>query len=194
MVPVAGLPEEKERLYRGAVRRGGPAPGSGGKSPSVGGARPAKEKEADRVAHDGARAGRHEGVPPVALEEHARTNDELAAANEELVSSNEELQSLNEELETAKEELQSTNEELTTVNDELHSRNQELNQVNSDLVNVLNTVDIPVLILDVERRIRRFTPKARSIMNVLPSDVGRPIEDIKLNISVPDLDAAESLR
>ena len=92
------------------------------------------------------------------VEEHARTNDDLAATNEEFVSSNEELQSMNEELETAKEELQSTNEELTTVNDELHSRNQEVSQSNADLVNLLNTVDIPVVMLDAERRIKRFTP------------------------------------
>ena len=122
------------------------------------------------------------------IDEHGRTNDDLGSANEELVSGNEELQSMNEELETAKEELQSTNEELTTVNDELQSRNQEVTQINSDLVNLLTTVDIPILILDIERRIRRFTPKARSILNVLPSDVGRPFEDIKTNIDVADLD------
>ena len=121
------------------------------------------------------------------VDDHGRTNDELNAANEELVSSNEELQSINEELETAKEELQSTNEELTTVNDELHSRNQEVSVINSDLVNLLNTVDIPILILDIAQRIRRFTPKARSILNVVPSDVGRPLDDIKLNVDVPDL-------
>ncbi|HVZ85403.1 MAG TPA: chemotaxis protein CheB [Polyangia bacterium] len=122
------------------------------------------------------------------IEEHGRTNDDLGSANEELVSGNEELQSMNEELETAKEELQSTNEELTTVNDELHSRNQEVTQANSDLLNLLVTVDIPIIILDIERRIRRFTPKARSILNVLPSDAGRPIDDIKPNIAVADLD------
>jgi two-component system, chemotaxis family, CheB/CheR fusion protein len=122
------------------------------------------------------------------IEEHARTNDDLGSANEELVSSNEELQSMNEELETAKEELQSANEELITVNDELHSRNQELHQVNADLVNLLDTVDLPVVILDVNRRIRRFTPKARSLMNLLPSDLGRPIDDIKSNVDVTDLD------
>ncbi|MGZ4779571.1 MAG: CheR family methyltransferase, partial [Thermoanaerobaculia bacterium] len=121
------------------------------------------------------------------VDDHGRTNDELNAANEELVSSNEELQSINEELETAKEELQSTNEELTTVNDELHSRSQEVGVINSDLVNLLNTVDIPILILDIAQRIRRFTPKARSILNVVPSDVGRPLDDIKVNIDVPDL-------
>jgi chemotaxis methyl-accepting protein methylase/signal transduction histidine kinase/chemotaxis response regulator CheB len=122
------------------------------------------------------------------IEEHGRTNDDLGSANEELVSGNEELQSMNEELETAKEELQSTNEELTTVNDELHSRNQEVTQANSDLLNLLVTVDVPIIILDIDRRIRRFTPKARSILNVLPSDTGRPIDDIKPNIAVADLD------
>ncbi len=122
------------------------------------------------------------------IADHGRTNEDLGTANEELVSGNEELQSMNEELETAKEELQSINEELTTVNDELQNRNHEVTQINSDLVNLLTTVDIPILILDSQRRIRRFTPKARRILNVLPSDVGRPFEDIKTNIDVSDLD------
>jgi two-component system, chemotaxis family, CheB/CheR fusion protein len=121
------------------------------------------------------------------IDEHGQKDDELNAANEELVSSNEELQSINEELETAKEELQSTNEELITVNEELHSRNQETSVINSDLLNLLSTVDVPILILDMEQRIRRFTPKARSILNVLPSDVGRPLDDIKVNVDVPNL-------
>jgi two-component system CheB/CheR fusion protein len=122
------------------------------------------------------------------IEEHGRANDDLGSANEELVSGNEELQSMNEELETAKEELQSTNEELTTVNDELQSRNQEVTQVNGDLLNLLATVDIPIVILDRERRIRRFTPKARSILNVVQTDVGRALDDIRPNVEVPDLD------
>ena len=122
------------------------------------------------------------------VEEHARTNDELAATNEEFVSSNEELQSMNEELETAKEELQSTNEELTTVNDELHSRNQDVSQANADLMNLINTVDIPVVMLDAERRIKRFTPTARAVLNVQPSDVGRSIDEIKPNVSGLDLE------
>jgi len=123
------------------------------------------------------------------IEEHGRTNDDLGSANEELVSGNEELQSMNEELETAKEELQSINEELTTVNDELQARNQEVTQVNSDLVNLLTTVDIPILILDANRRIRRFTPKARQLLNVVATDIGRPFGDLRPNIDVPDLDA-----
>ena len=124
----------------------------------------------------------------VVIDDHREVDEDLNAANEELISSNEELQSMNEELETAKEELQSTNEELTTVNEELHSRNHEITVINSDLVNLIAMVDVPILILDMERRIRRFTPKARSILKLVPSDVGRPLDDIKVNIAVPDLD------
>jgi two-component system CheB/CheR fusion protein len=122
------------------------------------------------------------------IEEHQRANEELLSANEELISSNEELQTLNEELQTAKEELQSTNEELSTLNEEMQTRNTELNSVNSDLVNVLASVEVPIVIVDGARHIRRFTPKARPILNLLPADVGRPIDDIKLNVAIEHLD------
>ncbi|MEO5767033.1 MAG: chemotaxis protein CheB [Polyangia bacterium] len=122
------------------------------------------------------------------IEEHSRTNDDLGSANEELMSGNEELQSLNEELETAKEELQSTNEELTTVNDELNHRNLEVGLINSDLTNLLDAVEIPIVILDKDRRIRRFTPKACQVMSLQASDVGRLFDDIKPRLNTPDLD------
>jgi two-component system, chemotaxis family, CheB/CheR fusion protein len=122
------------------------------------------------------------------LDERQRMNDEVTAANEELVASNEELQSSNEELESAKEELQSANEELTTLNDEMQVRNQEVNQVNSDLVNLLASVDLPLVIVGGDRRVRRFTPGAKVLMNLIPSDLGRPIDDIKLNVQADSLD------
>ena len=90
--------------------------------------------------------------------------------------------------ETEKKDLQSAYEDLMIVNDELRARNVEVSQINSDLVNLLNTVDVPILILDKHRGIRRFTPKARNILNVLPTDVGRRLDDIRPNIDVPDLD------
>ena len=123
----------------------------------------------------------------VALAEHQDATQELAAANEEMVAANEELQATNEELESAKEELQSTNEELTTVNDELRNRNQELDLVAADLAGVLESVEIPVLIVDHELRIRRFTPIAHEVFWILPTDVGRSIEEVKLKVDVDDL-------
>ena len=104
-----------------------------------------------------------------------------------MIASNEELQSTNEELQSAKEELQSTNEELTTLNDELNNRNQQLDLVANDLVNVLESVQIPVIMVDQALRIRRFTPTARAISSLLPGDVGRSIDDVKLKVKVDDL-------
>jgi len=118
------------------------------------------------------------------IEEQEAMNEELRSANEEIQSSNEELQSTNEELETAKEELQSSNEELTTLNEELENRNRELAHVSSDFVNLLVSIEIPILMLDSGLRIRRFNPGAQQIFNLIPSDVGRPIGDMKTTIDV----------
>ncbi len=114
-------------------------------------------------------------------------NEELQSANEEILSSNEELQSTNEELDTAKEELQSTNEELNTVNDELQGRNEELSLANSDLVNLLSSVDIAIVMFSLDLRIRRFTPKAEEVLNLIKGDIDRPIDQIRTNIECPDL-------
>jgi two-component system, chemotaxis family, CheB/CheR fusion protein len=121
------------------------------------------------------------------IEEHETTTEEFKSANEEVLSANEELQSTNEELETAKEELQSTNEELTTLNEELQNRNVELTSANNDLLNVLGNVTVPVVILDQDLRIRRFTPPAQKLLNLLPSDVGRRLTEIRPNLNDNDL-------
>jgi two-component system CheB/CheR fusion protein len=145
-------------------------------------------------------------VPPVAIVEQLRqdleatrnylhstiqknegTNEELRAANEEIQASNEELQSTNEELETAKEELQSTNEELTTVNEELHNRQLDLVQINNDLHNLINSVQVPIIILSQDMRIRRFTPMAEKVLKVIPTDIGRPLTDINIQLGIDDL-------
>jgi two-component system CheB/CheR fusion protein len=121
------------------------------------------------------------------IEEHETVSEEFKSANEEVLSANEELQSTNEELETAKEELQSSNEELTTLNEELQSRNSELTAVNNDLLNVLGNVTIPVVIVGQDLHIRRFTTPAQKLLNLLPSDVGRRLSDIRPNLDVEDL-------
>jgi two-component system, chemotaxis family, CheB/CheR fusion protein len=123
------------------------------------------------------------------IEEQEASNEELKSANEEILSSNEELQSTNEELETAKEELQSTNEELTTLNDELRDRNSELTQANNDMLNLLAGVSLAVVMLDPDGRLKRFTPQAEKLMNLVPSDLGRSVRDVKPNVDIPDFDA-----
>ncbi len=119
--------------------------------------------------------------------QHA-ANEELQSANEEIQSANEELQSINEEIETSKEEMESSNEELATVNEELHNRNAELGRSNNDLTNLLASVQMAIVMLGPDLRIRRFTPMAETMLNLIPTDVGRPLANIKLNVDVPDLE------
>jgi two-component system CheB/CheR fusion protein len=121
-------------------------------------------------------------------EQHEAAMEELQTANEEALSANEELQSINEELETSKEEIQSSNEELRTLNDELNSRNLELDQVNSDLRNLIQSVQVAIIIVGRDLRIRRLSPMAEKLLNIIPSDVGRPITDIRMKVDFPDLD------
>ena len=125
------------------------------------------------------------------IEEQETSVEELKSTNEELMSANEELQSINEEMETSKEELQSTNEELATLNEELDNRNQELYQANNDLNNLLTAVQIAIVMLGPDLRIRRFNSTAQEMLNLIPADLGRPIGDLKLRVEVPDLEAVD---
>lgn len=120
------------------------------------------------------------------LEEMETTNEELKSANEELQSVNEELQSTNEELETSKEELQSVNEELTTVNSELQDRVADLSRVNNDMNNLLAGTGVGTVFVDNGLRIARFTPAATQVINLIPTDVGRPIEHVVTNFIAYD--------
>ncbi|MGJ0515855.1 MAG: chemotaxis protein CheB [Methylomicrobium sp.] len=113
------------------------------------------------------------------IEEQQASNEEQQASNEELKSANEEMQSTNEELETSKEELQSVNEELITVNSELHSKIEQLAGMQNDMKNLLDNTNVGIIFLDQNLVIRRFTREAVRIYRLAPSDVGRPLNDIK---------------
>jgi PAS domain S-box-containing protein len=112
------------------------------------------------------------------IEQQELQHEELKASNEELQAMNEELRSALEELETGKEELQSVNEELTTVNQELKIKIEELSQANNDFQNLMNSTEIGTIFLDRFLRVKLFTPPARRIFSLIPSDVGRPLSDI----------------
>jgi two-component system CheB/CheR fusion protein len=122
------------------------------------------------------------------IEVQEATNEELRSTMEEAQSSNEELQSTNEELETAKEELQSGNEELQTLNEELKNRNQALGRLNDDLANLQTNIDASVIIVDCDLKVRRFTASAQVLLKILPSHVGQPITDVKLEVNVADIE------
>jgi len=115
-------------------------------------------------------------------EELETSNEELKSSNEEMQSINEELQSTNEELETSKEELQSVNEELTTVNTELQNKVTDLSQAINDMNNLLSGTGIGTIFVDHQLRIMRFTPQVTHVINLIPTDVGRPVGHIVSNL------------
>jgi len=115
-------------------------------------------------------------------EELESSSEELKSSNEEMQSVNEELQSTNEELETSKEELQSVNEELATVNTELQTKVTDLSRANNDMNNLLAGTGIGTVFVDHQLRILRFTPAASTIINLILSDVGRPVAHLVSNL------------
>ncbi len=130
------------------------------------------------------------------IEELETSNEELKSTNEEMQSTNEEMQSSNEEMETSKEEMQSLNEELITVNTEMQTKNDELSIINNDMKNLLNSIDIPTIFLDNNLLIKRFTQNTANILNLISSDIGRPINHLTTNLKYEKFieDAKEVLR
>ncbi len=130
------------------------------------------------------------------IEELETTNEELQSTNEELQSSNEELQSTNEELQTSKEELQSLNEELTTINNELEAKITELGNTNDDMRNLMVSSNIGTIFLDEHLIIKRFTPSSKRILNLIETDIGRPLHHISTNLIYDHIvqDAEEVLK
>ena len=116
------------------------------------------------------------------IEELESSAEELRSSSEEMQSVNEELQSTNEELETSKEELQSVNEELATVNTELQTKVFDLSRANNDMNNLLAGTGIGTVFVDIQLRILRFTPAAGIIINLIPTDVGRPVAHVVTNL------------
>jgi two-component system CheB/CheR fusion protein len=187
VIPLRG-PSAGERMYiiafRDAVR---PV-----MSTTAGGRRLQKDAEKGRASRELARTTREverlREQLHMLIDEHETTLEEFKSANAEILSANEELQSTNEELETTKEELQSSNEELSTLNEELQNSNAELTQANNDQLNLMTNVNLPVVMVGNDLRIRRFTPPAEKLLNLLPGDVGRRLGEIRTNIEPDDLE------
>ncbi len=149
---------------------------------------PSKKEITEQFAHLTAELASTKKHLESIIEEQDRSNEALQSVNEEITSSNEELQSANEELETAQEELQSSNEELRTLNEELNFRSSELDLLSGDLNNILISITIPILIIGGDFKIRRFTPAAQKLFNVISGDIGRPFINIKHNLNIPKLE------
>lgn len=138
----------------------------------------------------GPEAGRKQKAKNSELEYELKTTredlesafEDLKTSNQDLQSANEELQSTNEELETSREELQSVNEELITVNAELTNKIDQLSQSNNDLNNLLRSIEVATVYLDRDLKIKRFTPAATKIFNLIPTDIDRPVTQLSINL------------
>ena len=157
-------------------------------TPDLSPARPVKSAaDASRVAQVELELAATREDLQSAIRDLEMANEEHKAINEEAMSVNEEYQSTNEELETSKEELQSLNEELTALNSQLHETVEQQRAASNDLQNILNSTDMATLFLDADLRIRFFTPAAKSLFNVIASDVGRPLADLTRRFEDCDL-------
>ncbi len=124
------------------------------------------------------------------LEEELReTKEKLQAIHEKLDATNENMQSFNEELLSANEEMQSTNEEMQSINEELHTinadyqlKNTELQELNDDLNNYFKSNVTGQLVVNKDLLLMKFSPATVTLINLLPTDVGRPLSNISTNI------------
>jgi two-component system CheB/CheR fusion protein len=136
------------------------------------------------AAPDGGGPAMHIDGLIATLEQELRTKEEyLQTTLEETETSNEEFQSTNEELETSKEELLSLNEEMTTTNAELQSKVSDLARANNDMNNLLAGTGVGTIFVDNKLRITRFTPAATQLINLIQTDIGRPVGDIVSNLA-----------
>jgi two-component system CheB/CheR fusion protein len=171
--PVAASSSAAEApLYLVVLEEAPPAPES---APQTAGSAEAGPDTDARIAALQAELRIKEEYLQSANEEQETSNEELKSSNEEMQSVNEELQSTNEDLETSKEELQSVNEELTTVNAELSVKVDTVMHLNDDMNNLLAGTGIGTLFVDYQLRILRFTPSVVPIINLIASDIGRPV-------------------
>ncbi len=186
-IEIRQVSDEGEALLLVSFIEAAPTPPPPGRRPKAG--------ERPRIATlerelETARAELH-----AAIQHLERAAEEQRAVNEEALSVNEEYQSTNEELLTSKEELQSFNEELTVLNGQLQETLEHSRTTSNDLQNVLYSTEEATLFLDPQLRIRFFTPATRAVFHVLPSDIGRPLDDLRslaADVALPE-DAAAVL-
>jgi two-component system CheB/CheR fusion protein len=124
------------------------------------------------------------------LHEYDSADEELRSTNEEALAANEDLRNINEELQTAKEQVQSANQELETLNQELHDGNRELGYAADDLMNLVDFLNLPMVIVGGDLTVRRFTAPAETLLNLIATDVGRPLGDLRPNVEATDLATA----
>jgi two-component system CheB/CheR fusion protein len=78
----------------------------------------------------------------------------------------------------------------------MQNKNDELSVVNNDMKNLLDSTEVPTIFLDNNLGIKRFTVHATKVVNLISSDIGRPINHLAAKFKYEGLieDAREVLR
>ncbi|MES2426060.1 MAG: chemotaxis protein CheB [Bacteroidota bacterium] len=124
-----------------------------------------------------------EEVSELKIELHS-SREQLDASNENMQSFNEELLSANEEMQSTNEEMQSVNEELDTINSDYQLKNKELLEINDDLNNYFRSNVNGQLFVNNDLELMKFSPGAVKQINLLETDIGRPLSNISTNIKL----------
>src|SRR5690606_35228955 len=74
-----------------------------------------------------------------------------------------------------------------TINAEYQLKISELNEANADLESLTRAAQIPLIFLDAELRLTRYTPQATQLFRFRESDIGRPIIDFNHGLVYPEL-------
>lgn len=78
------------------------------------------------------------------------------------------------------------------LNAQLRDEVRELAAVNDELASLLRSTDVAFVLVDADFHVRRFTTAAGRLLNLRPSDLGRPVHGLATNLV--DLDLAQEAR
>jgi PAS domain S-box-containing protein len=129
--------------------------------------------------------GAEDSAPPP--DEIQHLHSELKVAQEAELAGRVRRESAVQERRASNEELQFLNEELQTANGELKAKLGIISAAYKDLLNLTASSAIGTLFLDLDLRIRMFTPPVAELINVAEADVGRPITNFTHRLEYVDL-------
>jgi PAS domain S-box-containing protein len=126
-------------------------------------------------------------VTPAAHEVPRSSPDALEQASSQaivaaLAANNAELRALNAQLVASNTALQSVNSELQTLRVEYQRQIHELTHLSITAEHLLHSTEVPMLLLDHNLCLQKFTPAMTAFFPLTEQAIGRPIADLALTI------------
>lgn len=113
---------------------------------------------------------------------------ELCQLSDNFFRARSRLQALEEEREAYREECDAALVKAHAQNRYLQEQEKKLAQTGDELINLLSSVEIPIVMVDRNLGIRRYVAQAEKLWNLQPEDVGRSLLDIEPGFALPDLE------